>query len=43
MTVAALVAVIDRERAEANLSSAIRVFVLAAVKAEAGGVLLAQA
>lgn len=30
--VAALVAAIDRDRAEANLSSAIRVFVLAAVK-----------
>lgn len=32
LPVAALVAAIDRTRAEANLSSAIRVFVLAAVK-----------
>ena len=32
LPVATLVAAIDRERAEANLSSAIRVFVLAAVK-----------
>lgn len=34
LPVAVLVATIDRERAEANLSSAIRLFVLAAVKAE---------
>lgn len=33
--VATLVAVIDRDRAEANLSSAIRLFVLAAVKEDA--------
>ncbi len=37
LPVAALVAAIDRDRAEANLSSAIRVFVLAAVKEAAAG------
>lgn len=35
LPVAALVAAIDRDRGEANLSSAIRVFVLAAVKEDA--------